>query len=79
MTIENAAPVADRLPVGGLLALAMAGFITLMTEVMPAGLLPHISAGLKIDESMAGQLVTAYAAVADLSEGCCSPSSEHGL
>lgn len=62
MTIENAEPVADGLPVGGLLALAMAGFITLMTEVMPAGLLPQISAGLKIDESMAGQLVTAYAA-----------------
>lgn len=62
MTIENAETVADRLPVDGSLALAMAGFITLMTEVMPAGLLPQISAGLKIDESMAGQLVTAYAA-----------------
>ncbi|MQY49570.1 MFS transporter [Rhizobiales bacterium RZME27] len=62
MTFENTQAKSDRLPIGGLLALAMAGFITLMTEVMPAGLLPQISAGLQIDESMAGQLVTAYAA-----------------
>lgn len=52
----------DSLPLGGLLALALAGFVTLMTEVMPAGLLPQISMSLGIAESMAGQLVTAYAA-----------------
>jgi predicted MFS family arabinose efflux permease len=52
----------EKLPLGGLLALALAGFVTLMTEVMPAGLLPQISASLGIAESMAGQLVTAYAA-----------------
>lgn len=59
---ELAISTPRRLPLGNLLALAMAGFITLMTEVMPAGLLPQISAGLGIAESMAGQLVTAYAA-----------------
>lgn len=52
---------ATRLPLGGLCALALAGFITLMTEVMPAGLLPQISTGLGITESMAGQFVTAFA------------------
>ncbi|MBN9027458.1 MAG: MFS transporter [Rhizobiales bacterium] len=51
----------DPLPLAGLLALAMAGFITMLTEVMPAGLLPRISASLAVSESMAGQLITVYA------------------
>lgn len=59
---NSAHTVDERLPLGGLLALALAGFVTLMTEVMPAGLLPQISMSLGIAESMAGQLVTAYAA-----------------
>ncbi|MGO1277678.1 MAG: hypothetical protein ACTMIB_03125, partial [Cellulosimicrobium funkei] len=29
-----------RLPVGALLALAAAGFLTLLTEILPAGVLP---------------------------------------
>ncbi|WP_244537203.1 MFS transporter [Methylobacterium pseudosasicola] len=45
----------------GLLALAMAGFITVLTEALPAGLLPQIGAGLAVPESLAGQLVTIYA------------------
>ncbi|MHA3737761.1 MFS transporter [Pseudomonas sp. Eth.TT006] len=55
----SAAP--KRLPVGALLALAMTGFICIVTETLPAGLLPLISAGLEISPSMAGQMVTAYA------------------
>ncbi len=51
-----------RLPVGGLLALAMTGFAAIMTETVPAGLLPQISNGLGVSDSSAGQLVTAYAA-----------------
>ena len=51
----------DRLPVSGLLALAMTGFICIVTETLPAGLLPQISAGLDISQAMAGQMVTAYA------------------
>ncbi|WP_313452381.1 MFS transporter [Pseudomonas rhodesiae] len=51
----------DRLPVGALLALAMTGFICIVTETLPAGLLPLISDGLAISPSMAGQMVTAYA------------------
>jgi predicted MFS family arabinose efflux permease len=44
-----------------LLALAMTGFICIVTETLPAGLLPLISEGLAISPSMAGQMVTAYA------------------
>ena len=51
----------ERLPVGALLALAMTGFICIVTETLPAGLLPLISDGLAISPSMAGQMVTAYA------------------
>ncbi|MAN46067.1 MAG: MFS transporter [Alphaproteobacteria bacterium] len=51
----------DRLPWGGLLALSLAAFITIVTEALPAGLLPQIGAGLGISESAAGQLVTVYA------------------
>ena len=51
----------ERLPIGALLALAMTGFICIVTETLPAGLLPLISAGLEISPSMAGQMVTAYA------------------
>lgn len=54
-------PTAERLPVGALLALAMTGFICIVTETLPAGLLPLISEGLAISPSMAGQMVTAYA------------------
>ncbi|EIK94804.1 major facilitator family transporter [Pseudomonas sp. M47T1] len=49
------------LPLGALLALAMAGFICIVTETLPAGLLPEIAHGLGISASLAGQLVTAYA------------------
>lgn len=50
-----------KLPWAGLLALALTGFICILTETLPAGLLPQISKGLGITESLAGQLVTLYA------------------
>ena len=53
---------ASCLPVAALLALAMTGFIAIMTETVPAGLLPQIGAGLGVSEAGAGQLVTVYAA-----------------
>ena len=53
---------AQRLPILALLALAMAGFICILTETIPAGLLPQISQGLNISPSLAGQWVTAYSA-----------------
>jgi len=59
---ENPASVQpDALPLGGLLALACAGFITILTEAMPAGLLPQMSEGLGVSPALAGQLVTVYA------------------
>ncbi|CAD5275527.1 MULTISPECIES: MFS transporter [Halomonadaceae] len=51
----------DRLPLAGLLALAMTGFICIVTETMPAGLLPQISQSFGISPALAGQMVTAYA------------------
>ncbi|WP_416409277.1 MFS transporter [Agrobacterium rosae] len=51
----------ERLPVAGLLALAMTGFICILTETLPAGLLPQITEGLSVSPSLAGQMVTVYA------------------
>lgn len=62
MTVQEHAKEASTLPVFALLALAMTGFICILTETIPAGLLPEISSGLNISPSLAGQLVTAYAA-----------------
>lgn len=55
------APSSSRLPLAGLLALAMAGFLTILTEALPAGLLSGISTDLGVSQAMAGQWVTAYA------------------
>ena len=59
---SESANVSDRLPWLALLALAMTGFICILTETLPAGLLPQIGLGLNVSESMTGQLVTFYAA-----------------
>lgn len=51
----------DRLPLASLLALAMAAFITILTEALPAGLLPQMAQGLAVSEAWVGQTVTIYA------------------
>lgn len=51
----------DRLPVSGLCALAVAGFVTILTEALPAGLLPQIGSSLGVSEAMAGQWISMYA------------------
>lgn len=51
----------DRLPLSPLLALALAGFITILTEAIPAGMLPQIGVSLGVSDAFAGQLVTLYA------------------
>lgn len=58
----GATDACERLPIAALLALAVAGFITILTEALPAGLLAQIGAGLAVSPSAAGQLVTVYAA-----------------
>jgi predicted MFS family arabinose efflux permease len=54
-------PSTQRLPTTGLLALATGGFITILTEALPASLLPQMSAELDVSATMIGQLVTLYA------------------
>ncbi len=51
----------DRLRWAPLLALAMAAFITILTEALPAGLLPQMAHGLAVSEAWVGQTVTVYA------------------
>ena len=65
MSQTSSAPLlaarSERLPLSGLLALAMTGFIAILSETLPAGLLDQISDGMQISQAMAGQWVTAYA------------------
>lgn len=58
---DNRPADAERLPMAALLALAMTGFICIVTETLPAGLLPQIGEGLSVSQSLAGQMITAYA------------------
>jgi len=51
----------DRLPLASLLALATAAFITILTEALPAGLLPQMAQDLAVSEAWVGQAVTLYA------------------
>ncbi|MCB5906563.1 MFS transporter [Streptomyces pinistramenti] len=67
LTQHTASPVVTepqqgrKLPLLALLALSAAVFLTSLTETLPAGLLPAMSAGLGVSESAAGQTVTLYA------------------
>jgi predicted MFS family arabinose efflux permease len=49
------------MPWAGLLALFFAGFLSIINETTPAGLLPQISHSLRITDAAAGQLITVYA------------------
>lgn len=51
----------ERLPLLPLLALATAAFITILTEALPAGLLPQMARDLAVSEAWIGQTVTIYA------------------
>jgi predicted MFS family arabinose efflux permease len=57
----TSSPHDTPLPVSALLALAMTGFICIIVETLPAGLLPQMAHGLAVSTSLAGQAVTAYA------------------
>ncbi|WP_037841438.1 MFS transporter [Streptomyces sp. NRRL F-5126] len=63
---ESAAPAAPAVPQGrlpgrALLGLFLAGFISILTECLPAGLLPDMSRTLGTSVSLTGQTVTLYA------------------
>ncbi|MCH8612175.1 MFS transporter [Arsenicicoccus dermatophilus] len=51
----------EKPPVGQLLLMAAAGFITMMTEALPVAVTPSMRAGLGWTDGIIGQLVTAYA------------------
>lgn len=50
-----------RLPWSGLLALSTAAFTAVLTELLPAGLLPGMAPALGVSEARVGFLVTGYA------------------
>ncbi|SEJ42154.1 Predicted arabinose efflux permease, MFS family [Arthrobacter sp. yr096] len=52
-----------KIPWGGLLVLAAAGFTAVTTELLPSGLLPQISRDLGVEESAVGSLTAVYAAI----------------
>ncbi|KOX13857.1 MFS transporter [Nocardiopsis sp. NRRL B-16309] len=54
-------PPGRGLPLHALLALATAVFVTSLTETLPAGVLPAMSADLGVGEPAMGQSVTVYA------------------
>ncbi|MEU6405141.1 MFS transporter [Streptomyces sp. NPDC046985] len=60
---RQAIPVRERtrLPLPGLLALFAAGFLGILNETVPAGLLPEMSKSLGLSESVVGQTITVYA------------------
>lgn len=54
------------LPLAGLLALATAAFTDVMTDLLPAGLLPQMSGALHVPAARIGLLVTAFAVTSAL-------------
>jgi len=57
----TAPPASAPLPWSGLLALSTAAFTAVMTELLPAGLLPRMAPALGVSEARIGFLVTGYA------------------
>ncbi|MEV8378741.1 MFS transporter [Kribbella sp. NPDC056861] len=51
----------NKLPWSALLALSTAAFIGILTEALPAGVLPEMARDLSVSESAAGQMLTIYA------------------
>lgn len=60
-TTASPAAVRVRLPGKALFGLFLAGFIGILTECLPAGLLPEISHTLGTSVALTGQIVTVYA------------------
>jgi predicted MFS family arabinose efflux permease len=62
-TARSTTPAAARTrsPLPTALLLAAVGFVTLLTEVLPAGVLPAMAADLGVSESIAGQSVAVFA------------------
>jgi predicted MFS family arabinose efflux permease len=54
-------PPPPTLPLASLLALTMVSFVVILTEVLPAGLLPQLAASLGSSQPVLGQLIGVYA------------------
>ncbi len=62
MTVQDTITAPEpRLPLHAMILLALAAFVTLLTEIMPAGLLSAISDGLNVTQAAGGQFITAFA------------------
>ncbi|QYX78375.1 MFS transporter [Streptomyces akebiae] len=61
--LSDSAPAADnrKLPLSPLLALATAAFMGILTEALPAGVLPEMARDMSVSESAMGQALTVYA------------------
>lgn len=55
-----------RAAAGGILALTVATFLAITTEMLPVGVLPAMSEDLAVEESVVGLLVTVYAVMVAL-------------
>lgn len=58
---RTAAVPAQRMPLQAMVLLSLAAFVTLLTEIMPAGLLSALSRGLGVTQAVGGQFITAFA------------------
>src|SRR5436305_1213974 len=59
-----AAPAEPRLPLAALLGLAGGAAVTLLTELLPVGVLPQMSSALHVSAARIGLLAGGYAAAA---------------
>lgn len=67
LTDRASAPEGRKLPLSPLLALSTAAFMGILTEALPAGVLPEMARDLSVSESAAGQTLTIYAIATGLS------------
>ncbi|MGW0675487.1 hypothetical protein [Streptomyces sp. NPDC002767] len=58
---KGTATPASKLPLRALLALSTAAFTAVVTELLPAGLLPRMARDLGVQDSRVGFLVTGHA------------------
>jgi predicted MFS family arabinose efflux permease len=66
-TGARAGTASARLPYAPLLALASSAFLVILTEALPAGVLPEMARGLRVGQSAMGQALTLYALATCLS------------
>ncbi|MFB4425388.1 MFS transporter [Streptomyces sp. QL37] len=67
--LDNTSPASGqrKLPMSPLLALATAAFMGILTEALPAGVLPEMARDMSVSESAMGQALTIYAIATGLS------------